>query len=160
MLIRSVMVNALAKIKSLCPRSAAALVIQRVVQGQSLNTAFIDISERLEAAQRALFQQLVYGVIRWFYSLEAISQHLLSKPLKAKDTDILALILIGIYQLRALRIPDHAALSETVNAARLLNKPWASGLINACLRQYQRQQDALENRWRIHLSVISLIQPG
>lgn len=114
------------------------------MQGQSLNTAFIDISERLEAAQRALFQQLVYGVIRWFYSLEAISQHLLSKPLKAKDTDILALILIGIYQLRALRIPDHAALSETVNAARLLNKPWASGLINACLRQYQRQQDALE----------------
>lgn len=144
MLIRSVMVNALAKIKSLCPRSAAALVIQRVMQGQSLNTAFMDISERLEATQRALFQQLVYGVIRWFYSLEAISQHLLSKPLKAKDADILALILIGIYQLRALRIPDHAALSETVNAARLLNKPWASGLINACLRQYQRQQDALE----------------
>ncbi|PTB82478.1 16S rRNA (cytosine(967)-C(5))-methyltransferase, partial [Methylophaga nitratireducenticrescens] len=126
------------------PRSAAALVIQRVTQGQSLNTAFVDISKRLDETQRPLFHQLTYGVIRWFFALESISQQLLSKPLKTKDADIQALLLVGIYQLRSLRIPDHAALSETVNASKRLNKQWASGLINACLRNYQRQQKTLE----------------
>jgi len=134
----------LAKSNLLCPRSAAALVIQRVKQGQSLNTAFVDISKRLDETQRPLFQQLTYGVIRWFFALESISEQLLSKPLKPKDADLKALLLVGIYQLRSLRIPDHAALSETVNASKRLNKQWASGLINACLRNYQRQQDTLE----------------
>jgi len=78
------------------------------------------------------------------FCLESISQQLLSKPLKTKDADIQALLLVGIYQLRSLRIPDHAALSETVNASKRLNKQWASGLINACLRNYQRQQKTLE----------------
>ncbi|WP_417549291.1 16S rRNA (cytosine(967)-C(5))-methyltransferase RsmB [Methylophaga sp.] len=134
----------MAKNKSLCARSAAALVILRVIQGQSLNTASTDISKRLDETQRGLFQQLCYGVIRWYPTLETLSEQLLSKPLKAKDGDILALLLIGIYQLRSLRIPDHAALSETVNACKLLNKQWATGLMNACLRNYQRQQDVLE----------------
>lgn len=134
----------MAKNKSLCARSAAALVISRVIQGQSLNTASIDISKRLDETQRGLFQQLCYGVIRWYPTLEILSEQLLSKPLKAKDGDILTLLLIGIYQLRSLRIPDHAAISETVNACKLLNKKWATGLMNACLRNYQRQQDALE----------------
>ena len=134
----------MAKSNLLCPRSAAALVIQRVIQGQSLNTAFVDISKRLDETQRPLFQQLTYGVIRWFFALESILQQLLSKPLKTKDADVQALLLVGIYQLRSLRIPDHAALSETVNASKRLNKQWASGLINACLRNYQRQQKTLE----------------
>jgi len=134
----------LAKNKLLCARSAAALVILRVTEGQSLNTASIDISKRLDESQRGLFQQFCYGVIRWYPTLQTLSQRLLSKPLKAKDADINALLLIGIYQLRSLRIPDHAALSETVNACKLLNKQWATGLINACLRNYQRQQEALE----------------
>ena len=121
----------MAKSNLLCPRSAAALVIQRVIQGQSLNTAFVDISKRLDETQRPLFQQLTYGVIRWFFALESILQQLLSKPLKTKDADVQALLLVGIYQLRSLRIPDHAALSETVNASKRLNKQWASGLINA-----------------------------
>lgn len=134
----------MARSKLLCARSAAALVIQRVMQGQSLNTASVDISKRLDETQRSLLQQLSYGVIRCFPTLESISQQLLSKPLKVKDADIHALLLIGVYQLRSLRIPDHAVLSETVNACKLLNKQWASGLINACLRGYQRQQDHLE----------------
>jgi len=141
----------LAKNKTLCARSAAALVIQRVTQGQSLNTAFVDIAKRLDETQRSLFQQLSYGVIRWYPTLEFIGRQLLSKPLKSKDGDVFALLLMGIYQLRSLRIPDHAALSETVNACKLLNKQWASGLINACLRNYQRQQDALEKSITEHL---------
>lgn len=134
----------MAKPAGLCPRSAAALVIQRVLQGQSLTTAIADTGKSVAEQQRGLFQQLSYGVIRWYPSLKAISEQLLTKPLKAKDADVLSLLLAGLYQLRSLRIPDHAAISETVNACKALNKPWACGLLNACLRNYQRQRETLE----------------
>jgi 16S rRNA (cytosine967-C5)-methyltransferase len=43
-----------------------------------------------------------------------------------------------------MRLPEHAALSETVNACSALGKPWAKGLINASLRNYQRNQADFE----------------
>jgi 16S rRNA (cytosine967-C5)-methyltransferase len=58
------------------------------------------------------------------------------KPLKGKDADIQALILIGLYQLFYMRVPDHAAINETVSCVR---KPWAKGLVNAVLRNALRQ---------------------
>jgi len=68
------------------------------------------------------------------------------QALKAKDADIAALLLCGLYQLRDLRIPSHAAISETVNATKTLGKQWAKGLINASLRNYQRQYEEIENK--------------
>ncbi len=53
------------------------------------------------------------------------------------------LILLGLYQLIYMRTPPHAAVGETVEAAHLLNKKWAVGLINAVLRRFQRESDAL-----------------
>ncbi|MCJ8272540.1 MAG: 16S rRNA (cytosine(967)-C(5))-methyltransferase RsmB, partial [Psychrosphaera sp.] len=91
-----------------------------------------------------LCQQLCYGVLRWHLQLQAISQQLVRKPLKTKDSDIAALLLCGIYQLRNMRIPSHAAISETVNACKTIGKPWATGLINASLRNFQRNQAELE----------------
>jgi 16S rRNA (cytosine967-C5)-methyltransferase len=44
-----------------------------------------------------------------------------------------------------MRLPEHAALSETVNSCKSLGKPWATGLINASLRTYQRNQQQLES---------------
>jgi 16S rRNA (cytosine967-C5)-methyltransferase len=89
---------------------------------------------------RALTQQLCYGVLRFLPRLQAISQELLSKPLKKADQDIECLILIGLYQLLELRIPAHAALNATVDVAKQLRKIWAVKLVNALLRNFQRQQ--------------------
>ena len=115
-------------------------------QKQSLNPVLTAALNHLPPAQRSLCQQLSYGVIRLYPTLQALADPLLQKKLKNKDQDIYALLLIGIYQLRELRIPPHAALSETVDAASLLGKNWAKGLLNACLRQYQRRQAELENQ--------------
>ncbi len=132
-----------------CPRSAAAKVVVAVAQQkQSLNPVLTAALNNLPPAQRSLCQQLSYGVIRLYPTLQALADPLLQKKLKNKDQDIYALLLIGIYQLRELRIPPHAALSETVDAASLLGKNWAKGLLNACLRQYQRRQAELENQAR------------
>lgn len=137
----------MAKSSSLCPRSAAALIITTVAQqSQSLNPVLASHLATLAPEQRSLTQQLSYGVLRLHPTLVAISAPLLQKKLKNKDQDIYALLLIGIYQLRELRIPAHAAISETVDAASKLGKQWAKGLLNACLRQYQRRQEELEKQ--------------
>lgn len=126
-------------------RATAARVIAEVVQKKhSLNAVLNNALPLLAENERGLCQQLCYGVLRWHPQLDAISQQLLAKPLKAKDGDIAALLLCGLYQLRDLRIPSHAALSETVNATKTLGKQWAKGLINASLRNYQRQYKELE----------------
>jgi len=130
----------LAKLKQ-SARATAARVIAQVVQKQrSLNGVLSEALLLLPENERSLCQQLCYGVVRWHPQLNVISQKLLIKALKAKDADIAALLLIGLYQLRELRIPAHAAISETVNATKTLGKQWAKGLVNASLRNYQRQE--------------------
>ena len=101
--------------RSLCARSAAALIIAEVVAKQrSLNTALADYLPLLNDNERSFCQQLCYGALRWHPSLSFLSKQLLKKSFKNKDADIEALLLIGIYQLRDLRTPSHAAISETV----------------------------------------------
>ena len=124
-------------------RAAAARCLAAVVKGSSLTQQIplfeINVSER----DRPLFRQLCYGVMRFYPKLIAISQQLIKKPMKDKDQDVLMLILLGIYQLSETRIPDHAAVSATVNAIKALKKPWARGLTNGVLRQWQRDQQQL-----------------
>ena len=124
-------------------RGSAALILSRVLgDGQSLTAALDNQLPKLKDHQdRAFVQALCYGVVRHYFELDFILAQLLSKPLKAKDSEIKALLLIGLYQLRHMRVKAHAAVSETVAAGK--HKPWARGLINAVLRQYQRDSSNL-----------------
>jgi 16S rRNA (cytosine967-C5)-methyltransferase len=83
---------------------------------------------------------LCYGSLRWHHRLKAICDLLLDKPLKDKDLDIASLLELGLYQLIYMRIPPHASVHETVQAADVLNKPWAKGVINAVLRNFERRR--------------------
>lgn len=91
----------------------------------------------------AFVQVLCFGVLRFYPRLNLVASQLLKTPLKNKDQDILLLICVGLYQLIDLNTPPHAAISETVEASRQLKKPWASGLINAVLRNFLRQKETL-----------------
>lgn len=71
---------------------------------------------------------------------------LLSKGLKARDADVRALLLIGLYQLQHMRIPDHAVVDQTVSATQSLGKKWARALTNAILRKAQRESCSLASR--------------
>ncbi|MGD9107761.1 MAG: 16S rRNA (cytosine(967)-C(5))-methyltransferase RsmB [Gammaproteobacteria bacterium] len=88
-------------------------------------------------------QELCYGISRWYLQLDFIAKKLLTKPLKSKDLDIYVLILTGLYEIIYMRTPTHAAINENVDNARKLKKPWACNLINAVLRNFLRQQDAV-----------------
>lgn len=125
-------------------RLVAAKVLARVLQdGQSLTVALDNAFPTIDSAKdRAFIQALCYGVCRQYHRLDFILSQLLDKPLK--DTDVKALALVGLYQLKFMRVKPHAAVSETVLAAR--KKPWAKSLINAVLRTYLREQEGLEHK--------------
>ena len=128
-------------------RATAARVVERVVAGRrSLDAALADgLTGLADARDRALVQELAYGTLRWYFQLDAVLGALLNKPLKARDSDLRCLLLSGLYQLRHMSVPAHAAISESVQAARDLDKAWATGLVNAVLRNCQRRQAALES---------------
>ena len=122
-------------------RALAATVIASVIQEQkSLSLILKQTPAPKEARDNSLVRELCYGTLRWHPQLEALLASLLKKPLKKKDIDIQALLLIGLYQLIHTRIPDHAAIAETVNASRSLKKNWAAGMVNGVLRNFQRNQ--------------------
>jgi 16S rRNA (cytosine967-C5)-methyltransferase len=126
-------------------RAAAAIVIcQLLDQGASLGRSLAPASERVPPRDRGLVKELAFGTARMLPRLRGLVDQLLKKPLRRKDRDVYALLLVGCYQLSYTRIPDHAAISETVAAAVALRKHWAKALVNGVLRQYQRRHTALE----------------
>jgi len=127
-------------------RLIAADVINKVSDGQSLADCLEPALQKIkEPRDKAFVQALCYGVCRFYTRLDVILSFLLKKPMKAKDSDVHALLLTGLYQLTDTRVPPHAAVSETVNASEKLKKPWARGLVNAVLREYLRKKNAIES---------------
>jgi len=125
-------------------RAAAAIVICQVIEGASLTDALPRMLPQFSSVRdQAFLQAVCYGVCRWYFRLDAILNKLFAKPLKAKDRDIHGLLLIGLYQLIEMRVPQHAALAETVSAAIHFKKKWAKEFINAVLRNYQRSADEI-----------------
>lgn len=124
-------------------RGCAAQILSRVISdGQSLTAALDSQLPKLKDHQdRAFVQALCYGVIRHYFALDCLLGQLLEKSLKAKDGDIKALLLVGLYQLQHMRVKPHAAVSETVAATK--HKPWSKGLVNAVLRRYLRDAETL-----------------
>jgi len=125
-------------------RAQAAKALHAVcVEGRSLTDALSASAVGGDPRDDALLHELSFGALRFLPRLQALSERLLQRPLKPNDRILSSLLMIGLYQLLVLRIPDHAAVSATVAATRLLQRPRAAGLINATLRRFQRERDQL-----------------
>lgn len=85
-----------------------------------------------------LTQEICFGVCRQYFRLELIADSLLTK--RPKSLEVWLILLIGLYQLYYLRIPDYAVVQETVALLVKINKTWAKGLVNAVLRTFCREQ--------------------
>lgn len=125
-------------------RLAAVQIIQQVIDKErSLSTALPEALLQVKESEQSLLQHLCYGFLRHYLTIEAIQAKLLQRPLKKKDRDVGLLMMIGIYQLREMNIPDYAVISECVDVVKGLRKVWAKGIVNAVLRNYLRQSDEL-----------------
>jgi 16S rRNA (cytosine967-C5)-methyltransferase len=122
-------------------RAAVTVLVEVFGAGRSLSATLPPVVRKVEdPRERALVQDLCYGVLRWWPRLEAVAAVLMRKPLKERDTDVHCIILAALYQLLYTRIPPHAAVDEAVNLAAALGKPWARQVINAVLRRFQRER--------------------
>lgn len=127
-------------------RAAAAQVIAQILAAKgSLSSLLPAISTKIPENDRALLQELCFGTCRFYPQLQAYTECLLDKPLRAKDRDVQALLLLGLYQLLHTRIPDHAAIGETVEVTRHIKKPWATNLVNGVLRSFQRDSGKIND---------------
>ncbi|MCG7783201.1 16S rRNA (cytosine(967)-C(5))-methyltransferase RsmB [Lelliottia amnigena] len=125
-------------------RSMAASAIEKVVeQGQSLSNILPPLQQKVSDKDKALLQELCFGVLRTLPQQEWLISKLMSRPMTGKQRTIHYLIMVGFYQLLHTRIPPHAALAETVEGAVVIKRPQLKGLINGVLRQFQRQQEEL-----------------
>ncbi|WP_062060138.1 16S rRNA (cytosine(967)-C(5))-methyltransferase RsmB [Cellvibrio sp. OA-2007] len=127
-------------------RAAAAQVIAQILAAKgSLSSLLPPISAKVAENDRPLLQELCFGTCRFYPQLQAYTECLLDKPLRAKDGDVQALLLLGLYQLLHTRIPDHAAIGETVEVTRHIKKPWATNLVNGVLRSFQRDSSRIND---------------
>jgi len=125
-------------------RVTAAHVVHAVRdQGRSLDDALAGLENLDDPRDRSLVRELCYGVLRTLPRQEALAGALLHRPFKCADRDLEALILVGLYQLTDTRIPPHAAVAATVDAARAMGKAWAPALVNALLRRFERERARL-----------------
>lgn len=126
------------------PRLAAARALAAVLNGKaSLGSSLPPLLDKVEPRDRGLAQDLAFGSARWQPRLQLLADKLLQKPFKAADRDVEALLLVGLYQLLYTRIPAHAAIGETVACVDKLKKSSLKGLLNAVLRNAQRDHEAL-----------------
>jgi 16S rRNA (cytosine967-C5)-methyltransferase len=93
------------------------------------------------AALRPAIRAVTLGSLRWYWRLDAIAAVLIAgKPLAPA---LRALLLVALHQLEYSRNAPEAIVSAAVDAARLLQQPRATGLINALLRRFLREREAL-----------------
>jgi 16S rRNA (cytosine967-C5)-methyltransferase len=128
------------------PRQTACNVLLRIRREGGYADRLIDrelAAGHLSGPDRGLFAELVFGVLRRQGTLDHILTGLVDQPLAKLEPQVLILLRLGLYQLVYLdRIPESAAVNESVNLAKL-SIPRASGLVNAVLRNYLRHRETV-----------------
>src|SRR6266699_578933 len=125
------------------PREIAVRVLERR-QGMEFVEDLLEnelARARLSLPDRHLCQQLVYGIVRWQMTLD----WLIARKTKGRTQKPLLqnLLRLGLYQIFWLdRIPNHAAVHETVELAKSRGLGSQSGFLNAALRGYLRERES------------------
>ena len=128
------------------PRRCALELLQAVLhQGRALDEALAGHGglARLEARDRAFARLLVATSLRRLGQIDALIDHCLERPLKAKFAGVRDLLRLGACQLVFLGTPAHAAVSTTVALATGPRLAGHRGLLNALLRRLAREGQEL-----------------
>jgi len=126
------------------PRQIAAQILQRRATGADFVEDLLESAlarASLSTPDRGLCQELVYGAVRWQAALDFLIAR--KTPGRTQKITLQNLLRLGLYQIFWLdRIPNHAAVNETVEQAKQSGFGPQAGFINAVLRGYLREFDA------------------
>jgi 16S rRNA (cytosine967-C5)-methyltransferase len=102
------------------------------------------VAEDPERVERALATQLVSGTIKWRSKIDFIIKQL-SHRSRVVSPIVLNILRLSIYQLLFLdKVPDYGATNEGVKLAKKFGDSYQAGYVNAILRRYLREKDAVE----------------
>lgn len=90
---------------------------------------------QMTTLDKAFTTELAYGTLRMQGRHDFIASKFLDRKPEELDTKIQDLLRIGIHQLTQMRVPDHAAVSETVEVAKLVAGESKASYVNAILRK-------------------------
>ena len=123
-------------------RALAAKCCYAVIdQGRSLSDELPRQQDKAALKDKGLLQEICYGVLRYLPELEHDVRALMQKPLTGKQRVFHFLLLVGVYQIKYMRTPDHAAVSETVAATGTLKNRQMKSLVNGVLRNFVRASE-------------------
>jgi 16S rRNA (cytosine967-C5)-methyltransferase len=130
---------------SISPARRAAFDILRRVDSEGAYASPLIAAlaqSSLSREDRALAQEITLGVLRWQKSLDYFIERYSRRRLSRIDPPVLIALRIGLYQLRYLtRIPESAAVNESVKLVKKARLASASGMVNAVLRKAVRRID-------------------
>src|SRR5438067_5146030 len=119
----------------------AARVVDSVQRGMALDAALAAVDDQSPLRGRTLVQELAYGTLRHWGTLDTIAKRLEAKP--ADEPLLHSLVAVALYQLAFTRAPSFAVVDRAVEAASALSRPAAKRWVNALLRRYLRDKQAL-----------------
>jgi len=127
------------------PRTLAYEVLCSVEEKDAFADRVLDARLQRQAAldtrDRSLATELVYGILRRRGTLDRCLKPHLRKPLGRLDREVVRILRMGTYQILFLdRVPDHAAVNESVTLAHRYCRPGAGSLVNAVLRSICREK--------------------
>lgn len=123
------------------PRRAAWGVLRDVAGGARADAAADRRFAGLAGRDRRFATELAYGAVRLRARLDHELEHFVDRPLERVEAGVLDWLRLGLYQLRELRVPDHAALDESVEGARATVGSRVTGFVNGVLRAAARSDD-------------------
>jgi len=125
---------------------AAAAAINRavVVDREDLDRILPAALEGWLGRDRSLLQAMAFGMLRWHHRLHWQFTRLMGGHRARRNTHVAALLRCGLFQIQFLRVPEHAAVATTVDAARDMGQGGRAGLVNAVLRRYLRERSEFE----------------
>ena len=123
------------------PRAAAHRILGEVRRGAFSDRAASRILPAVDPADRALALDIAFGCLRLRARLDTWIRACADRPPSRMDRAVRDWLRIGAYQLTELRTPDHAAVGETVGAARSALGRGRAGYVNAVLRALARIRD-------------------
>jgi 16S rRNA (cytosine967-C5)-methyltransferase len=124
----------------------AARMVARVASGRSLADEFSRVAEDRVETPRAALLDLTHGTLRRFGRVQAIVTDLSRRG--PPDALVQALLWCSLYALDSGRYAPYTVVDQAVRACSLLECWTAKGFVNALLRRYLRERDAIEARLR------------
>jgi 16S rRNA (cytosine967-C5)-methyltransferase len=120
-------------------RKIAFDVLRRVAaeNAYAADLLYTQLEPGVKKTDASLATELTLGVLRWQRLLDFLLQrHMERRRCEQLDLEVLLALRLGLYQLRYLdRVPQHAAINESVELVKRARKSSAAGMVNAVLRR-------------------------